>query len=159
MRKEAILAGLFSILVAQSFAGEVNSVPARVKLTAKLMEGGKELISTEMHTLDGQPSPVGVGNVLPYMASAHTEGGKVVIKQETVWDGVFMSFTPSLSKDGKIDVAFDVRQSASPTGNAIESKQHITLDDGKEASIPVGKIHATSHEQYVLKIVASKDED
>ncbi len=150
----------------------------QITVSVQLLEGVKSLVSTVVTTLDGQPVPVNLGTERSYIAKAKKEGDKVVLTPGTVKDGFFMTLTPTLTKDGKIEVAFEVIKSEVtsfsafkqgdlevqlPQVSTIELKHKVALDSSKPIEIPFGQlvmppegasVPMSAHTQYTLKIFA-----
>lgn len=163
-------------------AGKIGTTG--ITLSVKLMEGSDLLVSGSVVTLDGQAAPLRVGTERSYIAGATKEGGKggkVVLSPGTVFDGFFITLTPTLTGDGKIDVEFAASKSKVnaieriqsgdleiqlPDVSSVELKQKVALDNGKEITLPFGtlvepqKTASTGRPflptQYTLKIVATK---
>lgn len=168
MKKTVALSFLLSIVATSAYAADP------VQLTVKLMEGDKLLNSTTISTIEGQSAPIDVGREIPYTANAMKEAGKVVLIPGTAKDGFFMRMTPTLKKDGQIEVEFNAHKMTVtsisdykmgdvtiqlPQVSSVELKGAIDLAEGKEASIPFGPIKASSQggaTQYTLKLVAVK---
>ena len=155
--------------------GHVGATP--IKLSVQLTNGSKSLIDVKITTLDGQPAPIGIGTDHTYIASATKDGDKVAITPGVVRDGFAMTLVPTLAKHGKIEVKFDASKSELtsinkykqgdmevelPQVTSMNLKQTITLEDGKEVTIPFGpmvnpvKTGETMHSQYTLKLTATK---
>lgn len=152
-----------------------------VTLAVRVMEGKTLLTSASVTTLDGQPAPIGVGNLRTYVAESRKDGDKVIVTTGTVKEGLFMTMTPTLIKKGKIKVDFvmskvevtamsNVKQGdltvQLPQIKSIDLKQALALDDGQEFVIPFGSlVNSTNdtaesgklpHPQYTLRITATK---
>lgn len=149
----------------------------QVTLTVQLMEGDKLQTSTSVTTLDGQPVPISIGTERAYVAEAKKEGDKVILTPGIVKSGFFMTMTPTLAKDGKIEVEFVVSKSELtainkfkqgdmeielPQVSSVDLKQKVALDSGKEITIPFGPLvepmqsGKPAHAKYTLKLVATK---
>ena len=153
--------------------GHVGST--HVTLSVQLMEGDKNLTSTTVTALDGQPTPIRIGSERSYTTDAHKEGGEVTVK-----DGFFMAITPTITPDGKIGVVFVAQKSEVtsvqtlkqgetaiplPQVNTIEIKPTLALENGKKIIIPFGplvepmtsvKMGKPLRTQYSIKLLATK---
>jgi len=146
-----------------------------VRLTVQLTDGSKTLIDVQGSTLNGQPFPISMGADHTYIASARKEGGKVKIVSGVVHDGLSITITPTLTKDGKIEVNFVAEKAELtsmtklkqgglevdlPQVRSIGMKQTIILDNGKDITIPFGDIIKPTEpkdpvrSQYLLKMTA-----
>lgn len=156
--------------------GQVGTM--QITIGVQLLEGDKRLISSQVTTLDGQPTPLDIGTKRPYIAEAKKEGDEVVRTPGTVMDGFFMTLTPTLRQDGKIAVEFVANKSEVtsiqtfkqgdlevefPEVSTVRLKQKLTLDNGKEILIPFGALVEPMESveagklprtQYTLKLVA-----
>lgn len=75
-----------------------------ITLNVQLADGSKSLTNMSVTTLNGQPAPISIGSDHTYVASAKKEGDKVTVTPGVVHEGVSMTLTPTLAKDGKIEV-------------------------------------------------------
>jgi len=152
----------------------------QIILSVQLLEGDRLLTSSRLTTMDGQMAGMRVGSERSYVAETTKNGNTVVMTADKVEDGFFTAaLTPTLTKDGNIEVEFDLKKSdltsiqrftqgdhetQLPQVSAINLKQKISLVSGKEAIIPFGPLVDTgtadagksSRTQYTLRIVATK---
>lgn len=172
MKKLASLAITSLLMAAPAFADGANDAAARVNLTVKLMEAGKVVSSAMISALEGQAAQSVDARESTYVAEAKLEGEAVVLTPGTIESGFFVTMTPAITREGKIEVAFVARKSEvtsiksiawggvevqSPQVSSIGMEQKVVLEQGREVSIPFGSINANGPElvQYVLKIAAS----
>ena len=154
---------------------------APVKLSVQLTDGAKTILSIDLTTHDGQPTPISIAREHAYVASAAKESGKVTTTPRIAREGFWMTVTPKLTKDGKIEVVLNAAKSELtamnnfkqgdleiqlPQLSSIEWKQKVILEDGKAATImvstpsaPVGhpeKDSSAGWGRYTLKLTATK---
>lgn len=125
--------------------------PASVIFTVQMLSGQKHLLDASVVTLDGRSVPVRDGHERSYISGI------------TVYYGFAMTITPTLMKDGKIQVKFEAENSdlvsidtikqgdmevEVPKVNTISFMQVVTLENGKAVTIPFG--------QYTLKLKATR---
>lgn len=149
-----------------------DTAPISVEVT--LMKGDKILNKVFIKTLDGVTAPVSYGNEMTYVSSASKVGDKTVLDTGTVQDGVFMTVTPTIIKDGKIEMAFFFTKSALTAMNTVKQAgvdvqlpqinsfiidQRLMMDSGKEVMVPIEVIVPVGQnidDKYAVKITATK---
>jgi len=137
--------------------------PASVIFTVQMLSGQKHLLDASVVTLDGRSVPVRDGHERSYISGITKDGGKVTKIPGVVDYGFAMTITPTLMKDGKIQVKFEAENSdlvsidtikqgdmevEVPKVNTISFMQVVTLENGKAVTIPFG--------QYTLKLKATR---
>lgn len=152
-----------------------------IKLSVQLMEGEKMVTSSMVTTLEGAAAPFSVADEVTYIAEAKKEGDRVTLVPGVVRSGFFMDMTPTIATDGHIAVAFNATKSELmalsnldqgdgmsiqlPQVSSVYLKQTVSLEAGKEMSIPFGPLMnenagggltVPAQPKYMLKLVATK---
>lgn len=145
-----------------------------VQISVRLMEGEKLVKMQHLISQDGKASPIEISREQSYIAQATKEGDKVAITPGTVKSGLFLAFTPTIQKNGHINVAFSAKISdinsiqtfkqedgmevQLPQVTSSDLKGSIEVADGKEVSVPFGPSNPGNpiKTKYTLKLVVTK---
>jgi len=164
---------LLAILVICPFSAFAAAIAQPVRINIKLMEGDKIVTMLRVITLDGQPAQVEISSEHPYVARTTTQGDVVISTTDTIKEGLFLAITPTIQKNGKIEVAFSVKkldinsiktvisggmQIQIPDVTSSDVSGNAEVSDGEEVSLPFGesKPGIPVAAEYMLRLVATK---